>query len=354
MKSLPTIPHKQRLDAHRVEYLRAINESLDYPWQSEDGREPSPHHQELEALCKKYHPLTHWQFTDCCTDSLQVAFHAFCNPGDTVIVPAYGWRAISNAPQFVGLNVLYCDMDDTGNVDLNILEEMIKEHLPKTVLIVHNFGTVVDVAQIKPVCDEFGVFIIEDAAPTFTMGEPYEYKIGSESHATCFSFDFTKSPGTLGSGGAIATNYTTHAFKFKSILAHISTNLFAGTKSYLDTTSAAVLCCDIKLIEQHNYRRQKVEVATFYLNNIDYKTLSGKNYIFHRFIILPDKDLKISIINKLKSQKILAKSVYKPNTDTCYRANEFYASAIELPCHQFIDIDDLKNRFEKLELPCEY
>ena len=63
--------------------------------------------------------------------------------------------------------------------------------------------------------------------------------------------------------------------------------------------------------------------ATYYLNKLPYKTLSGKNYIFHRFIILPEKDDKQNLINKLKSQKILAKSVFEPNTDACLRANRF-------------------------------
>ena len=77
-------------------------------------------------------------------------------------------------------------------------------------------------------------------------------------------------------------------------------------------------------------------------------SVSGKNYIFHRFIILPEKNDKQNLIHKLKSQKILAKSVFKPNTDACLYANRFYERAIELPCHQFIDIDDLNLRVERI------
>ena len=66
------------------------------------------------------------------------------------------------------------------------------------------------------------------------------------------------------------------------------------------------------------------------------------------FIVLPEKTEKQNLINKLKSQKILAKSVFEPNTNDCFYANEFYARAVELPCHQFIDINDLNLRVEKI------
>ena len=56
-KAITSIPHKQRIADHRVDYLRAISDAIDYPWQSEDGREPSPAHQALEATVKSYIPI---------------------------------------------------------------------------------------------------------------------------------------------------------------------------------------------------------------------------------------------------------------------------------------------------------
>jgi len=347
-KAIACIPHKHRMEAHRVDYLRAISDAMDYPFQSEDGRDPSPAHQQLEATCKQYTGIKYWQFTNCCTDSLQIAFSLYTKTGDTVIVPAYGWRAISNAPQFMKLKVEYCDIDDTGNLDIEDMISKIEVFRPTAILVVHNFGTLVDVSQLTDICAKYNVAIIEDAAPSFTMGEPYSYELGSYSDAVCFSFDFTKSPGCLGAGGAIATNCPLSYKKIKSICSHTTNDLGVGTKSYLDAVSASVLNKDIELIKQNQYRQRRVDIATYYINNIPYKTLSGENYIFHRFIILTDKNEKQAVIEKLNSQKILAKSVFEPNTDACQKAQEFYQRAIELPCHQFIDIDDLDSRIRKI------
>ena len=116
--------------------------------------------------------------------------------------------------------------------------------------------------------------------------------------------------------------------------------------SYLDTVAAAVLREDMR-IEHNRYRKRRVEVATYYLNKMPYKTLPGENYIYHRFIILPDKHEKQNVLNKLRSEKI-AKSVFEPNSYDCQRAVEFYEQAIELPCHQFVDINELNERLQRI------
>ena len=71
-KAIPCIPHKQRMGTHKIEYLKAVSEAMDYPFQSEDGRDPSPVHQKLEKQCIKYTGITNWLFTNCCTDSFQI------------------------------------------------------------------------------------------------------------------------------------------------------------------------------------------------------------------------------------------------------------------------------------------
>jgi dTDP-4-amino-4,6-dideoxygalactose transaminase len=345
-KAIASIPHQIRVDTHRVDYIKSINAALNYPFQSEDGRQPSPFHIQLENKCREYTGINNWQFTNCCTDALQIAFHALCKAGDTVIVPAYGWRAIVNAPWFVGMNVLFCDIDSSGNIDLQQMQEMIKQHKPKAILIVHNFGAVIDFTEIVSTCRTYGVKIIEDAAPSFTMGEPYSYKLGSLSDIVCFSFDFTKSPGCLGAGGAIATNDSYIANRIKTICSHTTESNFIGTKSYLDTTSAAVLLKDIELIEVNNYRAKRRAVADFYKSNLPFEILKGNNYIHHRFIIFPkDKQQVLSLFN---SKKILAKSVFEANTKNCTMAAKFSETAVELPCHHFIDIDDLQERIKGL------
>ena len=144
------IPHKHRMEAHRVDYLRAISDAMDHPFQSEDGREPSTAHLLLEQTCRNYtgikceiRQLLHRLPSNC--------FFTVHQCGDTVIVPAYGWRAV-NRTKFMKLQVEYCDIDDTGNIDIQDMISKIEVFKPKAILVVHNFGTLVDVSQHRHLC----------------------------------------------------------------------------------------------------------------------------------------------------------------------------------------------------------
>lgn len=353
-KAIPFIPHKTRVETHKVTYLRAIADAMDNPWQAEDGRGVPPVQEKLIKVCQDYSKLQYWSFTDCCTDSLQIAVEALTKIGDRVIVPAYGWRAFSNAPLLLGREVDFCDVDETGNIDLNDLETMIRENAPAAVIIVHNFGTIVDVSQIEQICNLYGVKIIEDAAPSFYMGEPYDYIPGQNSDVTCYSFDFTKNPGCLGSGGGLASNKIDVAKRIYEIQAHGTSFdkqiVSIGTKSFLDNTSCAVLLKEIELYEQYQYRERRRQIATWYKDNLPYESISGKNYIWERYSMkVPSKQVS-SVLEKLHSIKCLARTMFKQplNTYPFYKnikrlpkVEKFTDQLVHLPSHHYLTEEEL-------------
>jgi len=353
-KAIAFIPHKTRIERHKVDYLRAISENMDHPWQAEDGRELAPIQQKLIDKVSPYTGLTHWCWTDCCTDALQICIEALTKEGDTIIVPAYGWRAFANAPTIMNRKAEFCDIDATGNIDLNDLEQMIREQSPAAVIIVHNFGTIVDVSPIAPICEQYGVKIIEDAAPSFVMGEPYSYLPGTASDAVCYSFDFTKFPGSLGSGGAIATRFPELHDKFFELQAH-GTNkqrdvVRVGTKSFMDVTSCAVLLREIELFEQNQYRERRRQVATWYNDNLPYKSIPGENYIWERYSMFVPSTEVVDVLERLHSVKCLARTMFKQpvNTFKFYENRKhlpkvlhFVDNLVHLPSHHFLTDEEL-------------
>ena len=64
-KAIPFIPHRHRVEKHKVDYLRAISDSMDYPYQSEDGRDLAPIQQKLADKCIELSELPYWNFTNC-------------------------------------------------------------------------------------------------------------------------------------------------------------------------------------------------------------------------------------------------------------------------------------------------
>ena len=354
-KAIAFIPHKRRIENHKVDYLRAISDNMDHPWQAEDGRELAPIQQTLVEKVSSYTKMPYWCWTDCCTDALQICIEGLTNEGDRVVVPAYGWRAFANAPTIMGREVDFCDIDDTGNIDLNNLEVMIKQKPPAAVIIVHNFGTIVDIAPIKGICDFYGVKIIEDAAPAFVMNEPYSYIPGTHSHAVCYSFDFTKFPGTLGSGGAIATRHSELHDIFFELQAH-GTNkqrdvVRIGTKSFMDVTSCAVLLKEIELFEQNQYRERRRHIATWYDNNLPYKSIPGENYIWERYSMFVPSEQVMDVLDRLHSVRCLARTMFKQpiNTYPFYKTKKhlpnvekFVSNLVHLPSHHFLTEEELE------------
>ena len=361
MKKIAFIPHKRRLERHRVEYLKAINEALDYPYQSEDGRDLSPIQQALHDKCAELSGIPYWTFTDCCTDALQISIHCLTKPGDTIVVPSYGWRAFANAVKFMNRTLHFVDCDETGNISIDSLEAYCKEAIspPAAVIAVHNFGTIVDCRNIRTILDNEGFVdtcIIEDAAPAFYMGEPYAYTPGSSSEAVCYSFDFTKYPGTLGSGGAIATRFEDVKERAYLSSAHGRAKsgqiITFGTKSYMDNTSCAVLLKEIQLFEQFEYRKRRDAIATWYKNNLPYPNVPGDNYVWERYTMAVSPDRVESVIKSLNDVGCLARTFFKEplhqyewlndNQKWCPMTEQFTASTVMLPCHHYLKDEELE------------
>lgn len=358
MNNIAFIPHKERLKRHRVEYLRAMNEAMDYPWQGEDGRDLSPVQQKLHDKCAELSGVKYWTFTDCCTDSLQIAIEALTNPGAGVAIPSYGWRAFKNAVLFMGRVPIYVDIDKTGNIDPELLDSAIQydnDQEIEAVIAVHNFGTLANMPEIEKVALKHNIYVIEDAAPAFYMKEPYVFRPGNHSHVTCYSFDFTKYPGTLGSGGGLSTNYLEIDRKLKILANHgrdpkSKKIVDYGTKSYMDNLSCAVLLREIELFEEHNYREKRHEVAKWYMDNLPYPAVPGDNFIWERYTMeVPEKEVE-KVLTSLNTAGVLAKTFFKePLYAHNDGTNRFVKNTIHLPSHHFMTEDDLERIKEAIQ-----
>lgn len=360
MKKLAFIPHKERLKRHKVEYLKAISDAMENPYQSEDGRNPSDLDLRLAEKCKNLTGIKHFLFTDSCTQALQIAIFALSKPNDLILVPSYGWRAFANAALFMGRRIETVDIDCSGNICkhslIGRLQDQTKEK-PRIAIIVHNFGTITELHEISKIAREQNVMLVEDAAPAFYMKDPIAVNPpGRYSDFTCFSFDFTKYPGTLGSGGAIATNNEDLINFANMVMSHgrdpISKNInYIGTKCYMDNTSKAVLDVEIDIHIREGYRDKRREVAKWYQKNLGLKWIIGDNQIWERYTVYEHNPIRVkNSLHKLNEAGILAKTFFKepiynlPFVDDSLKvATEYFVNhTYHLPSHQYLTEEDLE------------
>ena len=124
--------------------------------------------------------------------------------GDEVIVSSITFAASSNCVLYAGAKPVFADIDpETYNIDPASIRKLITPRT-KAIVAVDFTGQAVELDEIRQICKEHNLMLIEDAA--HAIGTQYKNKkVGSIADFTTFSFHPVKTV-TAGEGGAIATN----------------------------------------------------------------------------------------------------------------------------------------------------
>ncbi|MCM1568090.1 MAG: UDP-4-amino-4,6-dideoxy-N-acetyl-beta-L-altrosamine transaminase [Roseburia sp.] len=124
--------------------------------------------------------------------------------GDEVIVSPITFAASANCVLYCGAKPVFADIEpETYNISPESIRRCIT---PKTkgIVAVDFTGQSVRLDEIRQICEENKLILIEDAA--HSMGTKYKGQpVGSIADMTCFSFHPVKTA-TSGEGGAVTTN----------------------------------------------------------------------------------------------------------------------------------------------------
>lgn len=137
------------------------------------------------------------------------ALHVAClaigiKPGDEVIVSAITFAASSNCVLYCGGTPVFADIrPDTYNIDVEDVKRKITDKT-KAIVAVDFTGQAVELDELRKICDEHHLYLIEDGA--HSIGTKYKGRpVGSIADITTFSFHPVKTV-TAGEGGACMTN----------------------------------------------------------------------------------------------------------------------------------------------------
>ena len=122
-----------------------------------------------------------------------------------IVVPAVSWvTTVTPAVQF-GMEPIMCECD-ADNLGLNIghLKQIIKEHDPSSIILVHVLGFPNHMNEILELCNEHDIRLVEDTCES--IGSEYEgKKLGTFGDLSTFSFYFGHHMSTI-EGGMISTD----------------------------------------------------------------------------------------------------------------------------------------------------
>lgn len=252
-----------------------------------------PEGAELEKELAEYVGVKHCITCANGTDALTLALKAWgIGSGDAVFVPDFTFFSSGECPAAEGATCVFVDVDErTYNINPVKLEEAIlkvkKEgkYNPKVVVSVDLFGLPADYNAIKPICEKYGLFLLEDGAQGFG-GEINGKRACSFGDISTTSFFPAKPLGCYGDGGAIFTDNDEWAALIRSYAVHGKSgedkynNIRLGLNSRLDTIQAAILKVKFKAFKDYEIKDIN-RAASWYNEEFKQAGLAGK-------IVLPE------------------------------------------------------------------
>jgi dTDP-4-amino-4,6-dideoxygalactose transaminase len=272
--------------------------------------------------------------TPSCTHALEMAAMLISiKEGDEVIMPSYTFVSTATAFVLRGAKVVFVDIEkQTMNIDSDLIEAAITDKT-KAIVPVHYAGVGCNMDKIMSLAEQYGLYIIEDAAQG--MKSLYKNKpLGTIGHLGTYSFHETKNYTSGGEGGLLLIN-DKQFIERAEILREKGTNrnqFFRGMvdkyswvdigSSYLPSElQAAYLWAQLEQADIINENR--LETWNFYNNNLSPLAMKGKFEIpyiptdrthnAHMFYIkLKDIQERTKFINFMKENNILTVFHYIP------------------------------------------
>lgn len=130
-------------------------------------------------------------------------------PEDEVITSTLNFSAVANMVTLIGAKLVLVDCDpQTLTLSVEGVRQAITDNTK--VIFTNNFGGhPSDLAELRELCDEYGLVLVEDAS--HGLGGKYRgHYVGNQADLTCFSFHPSKAITTC-EGGAVTTSNRTIA-----------------------------------------------------------------------------------------------------------------------------------------------
>ena len=298
-----------------------------------------------------------------CTAALEIAALALdLKAGDEVIMPSYTFVATGSAFLKRGCKLIFVDVDENMNLDLDCVEAAITKKT-KVVVPVHYGGLSCDMDRLMKLSNQYDFFVVEDAAQS--IGAYYKNKaLGTWGHLGCLSFHHTKNIQT-GEGGLLLVNEEGLIDRVQAIIDH-GTNrqdFFKGKVSAytwqclggafrMDPLRANLLKAQWAYIDEVTSKRRRI--FQYYMDAFSRKIPENTYYNGHLFyIVLNSESDSKEFVERLGDQGIEVLPHYQPLHESamgikygCFvgenintvKAHRLY----RLPLHQDISLDQAK------------
>ena len=217
---------------------------------------------DIEEKMAAYCGVDHCVSVSSGTDSLLIALMALdVGPGDEVITVPFTWISTLEVIKLLGAKAVLVDIrPDTYNIDVDQIESKIT---PKTkaIMPVSLFGQMPDYERINKIAAKYDIAVIEDGAQSFGATRDGKKSCGATAIGST-SFFPAKPFGCYGDGGALFTNDSALATRFRVIRNHGGErrhhHTCVGLNGRFDSIQAAVLLGKWPHFDEEVQARQRI------------------------------------------------------------------------------------------------
>ncbi len=302
------------------------------------------------------------------TDALSLGLRATgIKPGSKVLVQTNTFAATVYAIVQNNCIPVFVDIDpEYGCISLKDLKEKIKKEKPQALIIVHLYGQACFASEVKEICQENNIYLIEDCAQAHGARWK-DKKAGNFGDISCFSFFPSKNLGAIGDAGAVCTDNEEFAERIKMYrnigtkIKHVHESEWGGN-SRLDEIQALVLNMKLPYLDKWNQRRR--EIASIYreelkdLPLIMYKEHPDAYHVYHQFVVMVKNREKV--INYLEKNGIpvlihyptpchKARAFIKYSSEPLPGAESISRHHLSLPMSPHLTNDEIKFVCKKLQ-----
>ena len=264
---------------------------------------------------------------------------------DEVIMPSYTCIAVALPVLYQQAKPVLADV----NEDYNISAEDVKGKITnktKAVIVPHMFGYPADLEEIKDLCEENEIYLVEDCAQS--IGALYHgKKVGTMGDIAIFSFYATKMMTTI-QGGMVCTNNPDWIQIIKDLRYHDQCRSLDDTDprmkySYMmSDVGAAIGIIQLKKLDYFIKKRR--EIAYIYREKLDSQIVmhpqenEEKKHVYSRYVIRTPYKPSV-IIEKMGEQNVICERMYVPPLHRRALIRKFNSNARFPKTEEILDLE---------------
>ncbi|MGL4772621.1 MAG: LegC family aminotransferase [Clostridium sp.] len=366
--------------------LEYVKKAIETSWVSTSGS----YVKQFEEDMKKYLNVKDAVALQSGTAALHLALK-LCNvlEGDEVIVPTLTFIAAVNPVKYLGAEPVFMDCDDGLNMDKDKLESFLRDEceiskegvrnkkskrIIKAIVVVHVFGNMASIEEIKEIGDRYNLKIVEDATESLgTFYKEGKYKgcfSGTIGDFGAFSFNGNKII-TTGGGGMLvgrdenllkkARYLSTQSKDDELYYVHNEIGFNYRMTNLQAALGVAQLECleEFIKVKQENYENYKRLINNIEgLSLVEFNKKARNNMWFYSLFIDGYKYERDELLSYLKGNGVETRPIWKLNhTQIPYKNNESYKieratiyleKVLNIPCSTTLTKEDIHYIISKL------